>query len=252
MSGISLAAGEQLVWRQRGFVRMVAVGPQGPPGKDGAAMADADVAALVPASSGSQTAAALSDAIAAQVEQGFGVVEAVNLNTDPRPATTAWSPNGGAWTPQHVSDAPEFGDAVRSEVATGSTSNYVVSLYNIDSLGNYIGVRSYGCYVWVSDAGYQAHTADGDVVALDPQVWTWVTTRAQTGWAGLYVGTVDGSAVPAGVYGYAARCLCVAGDVVLPDYWDGDTPDDADFIYRWTGTPNASTSQKIRRLVALS
>lgn len=172
-----------------------------------------------------------------------GVAAITNLSVNPRAQAGGggWSSNNGAILTCSTGNAVA-GHPLGIVTATKcnpivTTSSSIMSLYNIDSLGNTATVRWVGVWVWASAAGYKAYTGNGAPVNLPAATWTFIRAgSAAAGWSGAYVQTQSGAAAPMTDYAMATGVISVAGPGPY-NYADGSSSN-----WVWNGTVNRSTS----------
>jgi prepilin-type N-terminal cleavage/methylation domain-containing protein len=175
-----------------------------------------------------------------------GVAAITNLSINPRALnTTGWGSNNPPIYPVTrgvaISGHPiGIATAARSQLAAGQVSTCVMSVYNIDTLGNSATSRTIGLWVYVSAAGYYAYiylpSGSPTKVSLAANTWTFIQSSAVvTGYGSVAVCKTSGNADPAD-YAYITGTIVVAGTTVY-NFADGDS---ANWV--WNGTPNNSTS----------
>jgi len=174
-----------------------------------------------------------------------GMANITNLSTNPRAtaAGTGWSSNNGTiWTATRgvaISGHPEgITTAVRSQLVTGQTNSYIMSLYNADTLGNSTTSRSLGVWVYANVAATACVGAGGcsDYTNVNANTWTYIrSSSARTGWGALYVTKVGGNVTTSDL-AYATGMIAVT-DSAAPAFADGNSEG-----WVWNGTVNNSTS----------
>lgn len=183
--------------------------------------------------------------------RGALVEDRRNLATQPRAVSAGWTSNDGAayqvTLSDPISDHP-LGITTAAKVTrlAGSISAVLVSIFNVDGLGNSGTSRAAGVWVqapatatasiWLS--GNSAGTSKTTPVAAG--VWTYCTTKgAGTGYVMLSVSRTAGSAAA----GDITRCTgSICEGTIPPDYFDGNTPDTAGTLYQWVGAALVSAS----------
>ena len=174
-----------------------------------------------------------------------------NLNINPRAeiGTSGWSSNNGAVYPATkgvaISGHPRgVTTAVRSQIATGAITPTVLSLYNIDALGNTSISRMLGVWVYVNVSGYYSYIYPSSGVAtetpLTANTWTFIcSARPVVGWGSVAIVKISGNAAPTD-YAYATAGISVGGNKCY-QFDDGNSPG-----WVWNGTPRASTSTGLK------
>lgn len=177
-----------------------------------------------------------------------GVAAITNLSVNPRAMTAGggWlSNNGVTWTVTRnfvISGHPlGITTAARSVLASGQTSTSVMSLYNVDAMGNNATVRTFGVWVYVNASNYQA-VAYGhldynnkNITPIPADTWTYVQSPSISAYAILNITKTSGSADLAD-YAYATGCIAVAGSNSY-NFADGGS-----INWIWNGVANSSTS----------
>lgn len=176
-----------------------------------------------------------------------GVAAITNLAKDPRVLNSTsgiTSNNSAIWTLTRAVTVPATPDgitsAAESKVASGVTSSSVLSVYNLDVLGNSSGItRSVSAWVRVNVTGYSVYT-DGSfpVTSLPANTWVRVQTttpRSGTGWSAITIRKNSGAAAESD-RGWVTGIMATEGSQHYP-FSDGNSPN-----WIWNGTPNASSS----------
>jgi prepilin-type N-terminal cleavage/methylation domain-containing protein len=168
-----------------------------------------------------------------------------NLSTNPKNANGLWSnTNGAVWTTSAATitgHPSSITTAVRSQIQSGQTNASVLSVYNIDGMGNSTATRSVGAWAFVDAVGYEAYFTGTDPaqtthLPLTQNTWTYVkSTAALSGYLNFYISKASGNASSADT-AYATGSITVGGTQAY-DYNDGSSPE-----WSWSGAANASTS----------
>ena len=182
------------------------------------------------------------------------VVVRENLATNPRGTASGagFNSNNGAYWPATkgvpIDDHPlGITTAVEQHPTEGVATATVVSLYNVDGLGDSTIERGLAAWVKVNTSGYEARFGSTRTrFPIPANEWTFVRDDATTvdSWGGFQVvkAVGTGNADP-GDQGWVTGVLAVPGRIVTEDYCDGDYSPDTDLTPAWTGTAGASTSQ---------
>ena len=175
-----------------------------------------------------------------------GVPPITNLSTNPRALSGAggWTSNNSTIYPVTtgvaVTGQPNgITTAAMSQLAAGQSNASVLSIYNIDNMGNSTTSRTVGAWVYVSASGYQAYiyAPTPTYVALSPNTWTYVQSSSPiTGWAMVAVTKISGLAGSSD-YAYATGSMVVAGSGSY-NFADGSSSSS----WVWNGAVNTSTS----------
>jgi hypothetical protein len=75
-----------------------------------------------------------------------------------------------------------------------------------------------------------------------------ITRTAAAAATAMDIRTTWGAATPIADTMYVDSVIVTKTDAPVSAYFDGDTPDDGDYFYDWTGTPHASTSVQTARV----
>lgn len=176
----------------------------------------------------------------------------INLAPNPRSVGTAYSPNDattasvaitglGTPTPTGITTA------TRGMKLSG-TGAMIGSWFNVDGQTNSGTVRSIGAWFRASVAGYKAHFsgtgATMTAVTLPANTWTWVSFAGYTGYVGVYVTRIDGASANLTDLCYITGVTCIAGTVAPTTNFDGASPAETYYTYKWNGAANNSSSTK--------
>lgn len=182
---------------------------------------------------------------------GSSLVVRTNQSTNPNSVTaTGFSPNNGAFhtvtrnvavtgNPQGITVA------ARSTVVPGQTTQFVLDMYNVDSLANTGPARRIGAWFYVTGSGYQVRigSTSEPYNSIAANTWTFVHDTlglAANAYSGAYIKKISGNA-PSSDTAYITGVT--AFDAVVPEFavWGG-AASTQDYTFAWTGSPNLSTS----------
>lgn len=172
-----------------------------------------------------------------------------NLSVNPRySAPGSPLPNAANWSvtrgvvvpeahPQGISTCAQI-----SVVDAASAAGHYASLYNIDGLGDSVTARGVGVWVYSPQAcEIKVGTGSQPWIPLEDGVWTYVKcTVAFAGQALFYARSLSGTVVN-GESVYVVGNIAET-NVVVFEFFDGDTPADDGLTFSWLSTPGASAS----------
>lgn len=179
---------------------------------------------------------------------------AINPLAHPTGAGSFISNSAAVWTVTRedvgVSSNPQGITTRAKSVFNGAQTNPILmSMYNVDGLGNVNPARAVGAWFYVTNTGYEAwvgSAADTVRVTLPNGQWTWVAgnTVSANSYAGAYVRKITGNAGAsdiAYITGVTALTVgtpsaTIAGGTPFPT----SASPDAALSTAWVGTANAS------------
>lgn len=191
------------------------------------------------------------------------VVEATNLAFNPigtAPVTTYWTPTRGTlaaaadYLRLTVTDATVAAQAQRitSPLTVGAAGSIVVAPgQTIRVVGQVRSSASNGMTAtiqWMDAANAAISSTSGIVKTANPSTWTEVevsgTAPANTVYAQVQFGIYTGARAVNDTFDVQKVYV---GTAMAPMPWfDGNTAASGDYSYRWTGTANGSTSERVR------
>lgn len=244
-TGVTAAITPVMAATTRGVGLMVSYVPAGP-----TAVSSSDTAAGTEAATPAATAAS-SDTAAAADALGLATITNLIANPSAETNTAGWTSNGtlSRSSTLHV----VYGSWSLATTATGPGP------VNFGYDWSYLGIPVVAGQRYVAGADFQASTSSLPAhVVVDWRDSGGALLSTSSSGVGTAAGNYEGiSTAPPGAvtadvkFGQTAGSGGKAIDGMYfyaadssVGYFDGDTPDDASFVYAWTGTPHASTSTR--------